>query len=32
LTWTIRSAVAEAKARRIADNVTFEAYLAALPA
>lgn len=28
LTWTIRSAQAEAAARRIADNVTFEGYLA----
>lgn len=27
LTWTIRSAVAEAEARRVADNVTFEGYL-----
>ena len=28
LCWTIRSAAAEAKAREIADNVTFEGYLA----
>ncbi|WP_322890392.1 MULTISPECIES: glycerophosphodiester phosphodiesterase family protein [unclassified Yoonia] len=28
LCWTIRSAMAEAKAREIADNVTFEGYLA----
>lgn len=28
LCWTIRSATAEAKARQIADNVTFEGYLA----
>jgi glycerophosphoryl diester phosphodiesterase len=32
LCWTIRSPEAEAEARRIADNVTFEGYLAALPA
>lgn len=32
LCWTIRSAGAEAEARRIADNVTFEGYAAALPA
>jgi glycerophosphoryl diester phosphodiesterase len=32
LCWTIRSKKAEAKARQIADNVTFEGYLAALPA
>ena len=32
LTWTIRSALQEAKARDIADNITFEGYLAALPA
>lgn len=32
LCWTIRSPGDEAKARRIADNVTFEAYHAALPA
>jgi glycerophosphoryl diester phosphodiesterase len=31
LCWTIRSAKAEAAARRHADNVTFEGYLAALP-
>ncbi len=28
LTWTIRSALQEAEARRIVDNVTFEGYLA----
>lgn len=32
LCWTIRSADAEAEARRIAQNVTFEGYTAALPA
>jgi len=32
LCWTIRSPEAEAEARRIADNVTFEGYLPALPA
>ncbi|MBT9384128.1 phosphodiesterase [Pseudooceanicola sp. CBS1P-1] len=32
LCWTIRSAQAEAEARRLADNVTFEGYPAALPA
>ncbi len=32
LCWTIRSATDEAEARRIADNITFEGYLAALPA
>lgn len=31
LCWTIRSPEAEAEARRIADNVTFEGYPAALP-
>jgi glycerophosphoryl diester phosphodiesterase len=31
LCWTIRSPEAEAAARRIADNVTFEGYAAALP-
>lgn len=31
LTWTIRSPAQEAAARRIADNVTFEGYKAALP-
>lgn len=31
LSWTIKSAEQEAKARRFADNVTFEGYLAALP-
>lgn len=31
LCWTIRSAEAEAKARKIADNVTFEGYLADIP-
>lgn len=32
LCWTIRSAEAEARARRIADNVTFEGYAARIPA
>lgn len=32
LTWTIRSPEAEAEARRVADNVTFEGYAAALAA
>jgi glycerophosphoryl diester phosphodiesterase len=32
LCWTIRSPEAEAKARRVADNVTFEGYAARLPA
>ncbi len=32
LCWTIRSAQAEAEARRVADNVTFEDYLPALDA
>lgn len=32
LCWTIRSAAAEAEARRIAQNVTFEGYAAAIPA
>ncbi|MGP3696967.1 glycerophosphodiester phosphodiesterase family protein [Rhodobacter sp. NSM] len=32
LCWTIRSPEAEAEARRIAENVTFEGYRAALPA
>lgn len=32
LCWTIRSPADEAKVRAIADNVTFEGYLAALPA
>jgi glycerophosphoryl diester phosphodiesterase len=32
LCWTIRSPEAEAAARRIADNVTFEGYMASLPA
>ena len=32
LTWTITSAAMEEKARAVADNVTFEGYLAALPA
>ena len=32
LCWTIRSPEAEALARRVADNVTFEGYLSALPA
>lgn len=31
LCWTIRSAGAEAEARQVADNVTFEGYAAALP-
>ena len=31
LCWTIRSAKAEALARQVADNVTFEGYLAAQP-
>jgi len=31
LCWTIRSPEAEARARRIADNVTFEGYAAAIP-
>lgn len=30
--WTIRSPEAEAKARKIADNITFEGYAAAIPA
>lgn len=30
LCWTVRSAAQEAEARRIADNVTFEGYLAAI--
>ncbi|MCX7890546.1 MAG: glycerophosphodiester phosphodiesterase family protein, partial [Rhodobacteraceae bacterium] len=32
LCWTIRSPEAEAEARRVADNVTFEGYAAAIPA
>jgi glycerophosphoryl diester phosphodiesterase len=32
LCWTIRSPEAEAKARAVADNVTFEGYAAQLPA
>ena len=32
LCWTIRSAKAEAAARRVADNVTFEGYAAVIPA
>ena len=32
LCWTIRSPEAEAEARRIAANVTFEGYAAAIPA
>ena len=32
LTWTIRSAKAETEARKIADNVTFEGYMADIPA
>lgn len=31
LCWTVRSAVAEAGARAVADNVTFEGYPAAMP-
>ena len=31
LSWTIRSVAAEAKARAIADNITFEGYAAAKP-
>lgn len=31
LCWTVRSPEAEAQARRVADNVTFEGYLAELP-
>lgn len=31
LCWTVRSAADEATARRIADNITFEGYAAALP-
>ncbi len=30
LTWTVRSPAQEAEARRVADNITFEGYLAAL--
>jgi hypothetical protein len=30
LTWTIKSPEAEAEARKIAQNITFEGYLAAL--
>jgi glycerophosphoryl diester phosphodiesterase len=32
LCWTIRSAAAEAEARKIAQNITFEGYTAAFPA
>ena len=32
LCWTIRTPAAEAEARRIAQNITFESYAAALPA
>ncbi|TMV06842.1 phosphodiesterase [Ruegeria sediminis] len=32
LCWTVRSAAQEAEVRKVADNVTFEKYLAALPA
>lgn len=32
LCWTIKSAEAEAQARKVADNVTFEGYPAAIPA
>ena len=31
LCWTVRSAAAEAEARRVAHNITFEGYAAALP-
>lgn len=31
LCWTVRSAEQEAEARKVADNVTFESYLAAIP-
>jgi glycerophosphoryl diester phosphodiesterase len=31
LTWTIRSAKAEAEARKMADNITFEGYAARIP-
>ncbi|WP_170360528.1 glycerophosphodiester phosphodiesterase family protein [Ruegeria arenilitoris] len=31
LCWTVRSAEQEAQARKVADNVTFENYLAAIP-
>lgn len=31
LCWTVRSAAAEAEARRVADNITFEHYLPAKP-
>ena len=31
LCWTVRSAQAEAEARKVADNITFEGYAAALP-
>ncbi len=31
LTWTVRSAAEEAEARRVADNITFEGYLPAIP-
>ena len=32
LCWTVRSRDAEAKAREVAQNITFEGYAAALPA
>ena len=32
LCWTVRSPAEEARARQVADNITFERYLAALPA
>jgi hypothetical protein len=32
LCWTIRSRAAETKARKIAQNITFEGYAAAIPA
>lgn len=31
LCWTVRSAKAEARARQVADNITFEGYAAAIP-
>jgi glycerophosphoryl diester phosphodiesterase len=31
LCWTVRSAVQEAEARQVADNITFEGYLAKQP-
>ncbi|MGB3313127.1 MAG: phosphodiesterase, partial [Albidovulum sp.] len=32
LCWTVKSETAEAEARRIVDNVTFERYSAVIPA